>query len=373
MEKRKKASKTLDAKKKKLLQQVQTSYVTPGEPDAFAGADKLVRAARAEGLKPSSVRSWLKTQPAYTLHKPIRKNFKRNRVIVNGKDEQWQADLVDVQSLKESNDDYKYILTVIDVLSKYAWAVPLKDKRGQTLVEAFGTIFGEGRQPERLQTDAGTEFINKKFQDFLKSKGIEHFVTYNDPKAQIVERFNRTLKGRMWRYFDHANSIRYLDVLADLVKSYNNSFHRSIRMPPVLVTDFNAQDVWRTLYGKDIGKWRNVRFRFKVGDQVRLMKIKKTFEKGYMPNWTEEVFTITQRLRRIPPVYRVKEYDGTELKGTFYEDQLQKVEQKDDDLFRIENVVKSRGRGRQKEYLVHWKGWPNKYDQWIPASQIQLL
>ena len=92
-----------------------------------------------------------------------------------------------------------------------------------------------------------------------------------------------------------------------------------------------------------------------------------------MPNWTEEVFTITQRLRRIPPVYRVKEYDGTELKGTFYEDQLQKVEQKDDDLFRIENVVKSRGRGRQKEYLVHWKGWPNKYDQWIPASQIQLL
>ena len=79
--------------------------MTPGEPDAFAGADKLVRAARAEGLKPSSVRSWLKTQPAYTLHKPIRKNFKRNRVIVNGKDEQWQADLVDVQSLKESNDD----------------------------------------------------------------------------------------------------------------------------------------------------------------------------------------------------------------------------------------------------------------------------
>ena len=144
-------------------------------------------------------------------------------------------------------------------------------------------------------------------------------------------------------------------------------------MPPVLVTDFNDQDVWRTLYGKDIGKWRNVRFRFKVGDQVRLMKIRKTFEKGYMPNWTEEVFTITQRLRRIPPVYRVKEYDGTELKGTFYEDQLQKVEQKDDDLFRIENVVKSRGRGRQKEYLVHWKGWPNKYDQWIPASQIQLL
>ena len=92
-----------------------------------------------------------------------------------------------------------------------------------------------------------------------------------------------------------------------------------------------------------------------------------------MPNWTEEVFTITQRLRRIPPVYRVKEYDGTELKGTFYEDQLQKVEQKDDDLFRIENVVKSRGRGRQKEVSGALERWPNKYDQWIPASQIQLL
>ncbi|XP_048583960.1 uncharacterized protein LOC125563136 [Nematostella vectensis] len=108
-------------------------------------------------------------------------------------DEQWQTDLCDMQALRSYNDGYNYLLTVIDVLSKYAWVVPLKDKTGKRLVEAFESIFEGGRQPEKLQTDDGTEFKNRIFQPFLKSKRIQHFSTRSELKASVVERFNRTL------------------------------------------------------------------------------------------------------------------------------------------------------------------------------------
>ena len=215
---------------------------------------------------------------------------------MNGKDEQWQADLVDVQALKKDNDGYRFLLTVIDVLSKYAWVVPLKGKTGKSLVDAFDAIFKkDGRVPERLQTDAGIKYLNKKFQRFLTSNNVRHFVTCNETKAQIVERFNR--------YFTYQNGRRYVEALQGLVDGYNKAFHRSIGTAPERVTQSNAQEIWHRLYGKDfVKRSAQVRFKFKVGDKVRISKKKGIFEKGYLPNWTEEVFSIAQRLRRIPPV-----------------------------------------------------------------------
>ena len=129
--------------------------------------------------------------------------------------------------------------------------VPLKSKSGSALVAAFTDIFKQGRKPERLQTDEGTEFMNRSFQTFLKNHDVGHFVTYNETKAQVVERFNRTLKNILWRLFTMGSSYHYLDKLDNLVNdNYNQSVHRSIKMKPVDVTVFNAQDVWRTLYGK---------------------------------------------------------------------------------------------------------------------------
>ena len=227
------------------------------------------------------------------------------------------------------NDGYRFLLTVIDVLSKYAWVVPLKDKTGKSLVDALDVVFKkDGRVPERLQTDAGKEFLNKEFQRFLTSKNVLHFVTYNETKAQIVERFNRTLKNRMWRYFTFQNGRRYVEVLPSLVEGYNKAYHPSIGTAPERVTRINAQDIWHRFYGKDfVKRSTRVRFKFKVGDKVRISKKKGTFEKGYLPNWTEEVFSIALRLRRIPPVYRLREYDGTMLDGTFNEHELQRFQQ----------------------------------------------
>ena len=353
-------------------QLLQKLYYEVDRPSALGGVDKLYRAARRYGLKRTQVLDWLRQQPGYTLHKPARIRFRRNRVIVFDIDSQWQADLVDLQHLSQWNQGYKYLLTCIDVLSKYAWVVPLKSKTGASLVVAFESIFQEGRKPEKLQTDAGTEFKNKTFQTFLKKENVHHFVTYNETKAQVVERFNRTLKQLMWRMFTTNSSYHYLDQLDDLVNgNYNQSVHRSIKMRPADVNENNASEVWNNLY-RNLFK-KPTKYKFKVGDQVKISKHKRIFEKGYLPSWTEETFTVAQRLPRDPPVYRLKEADGDWIQGTFYEFELQKVIETEKHLFRIETILKRRGRGANKEVLVHWKGWPKKYDSWIPHNQLVAL
>ena len=172
----------------------------------------------------------------YTLHRPVRRRFKRNRVVVLGIDEQWQADLVDVSSLALHNGGPKCLLTCIDVFSKFAWAVPLKDKKGSSLVAALELILKSGRTPHRLQTDKGTEFTNRLVQSFLKKHDIYFFTTFNETKASVVERFNRTLKTKMWKYFTSKNTYDYRAVLPDLLKAYNAAFHRSIKRAPSSVT-----------------------------------------------------------------------------------------------------------------------------------------
>ena len=255
--------------------------------------------------------------------------------------------------------------------SKHAWAVAIKTKTGSALVAAFTKIFKQGRKPEVLQSDAGTEFKNKTFQTFLKKHGVRHFVTYNETKVQIIERFNRTLNQLMWRMFTTSSSYHHLDKLDSLVNdNYNQSVHRSIQMKPADVTVFNAQDAWRTLYGKQTP---SKKYKFNVGDQVKISKYKKVFEKGYLPSCTKETFTIAQRLPRNPPVYRLKEANGDLIQGTFYKTELQRVIEKSNHLFCIEKILKSRGKGKKKEVLVHWKGWPKSYDSWLPASQLVSL
>ena len=349
-------------------------YYDPGSVAGYGGVNRLVREAEKRGIKPAKTRRWLKSQLTYTLHRPAVRRFRTSRVVVQNIDDQWQADLVDMQFCWRQNDGFRYLVTVIDVLSKYAWVVPLKDKTGDSLIAAFDHIFKtSGRKPQRLQTDAGIEFLNRKFQAFLRRQGVHHFVTYNQTKAQIAERFNRTLKEKMWRYFQHVQKWRYIDVLPKLVWSYNHSVHRSIKMRPADVTWENMQQVWHTLYDGMMGERHQTVPAFQVGDEVRITKAKGTFQKGYEQNWTEEVFKVARvNTVRSPPVYSLVEEDGTPIKGTFYAQELQKVEVRERDVYRIEKVIRTRGRRRNKEFLVKWAGWPDKYNSWIRASTVQL-
>ena len=221
-------------------QPLRTVYFDPKRVGSYGGVDTLRRFTR---ISRKRVAEWLSEQDAYTLHKPARRHFKRRRVSVGGPRHQWQADLVDLSQLKKDNEGMAFLLTMIDVFSKVAWCVPMKNKSAASLVGALDSTFNIG-WPQTLQTDQGLEFLNTSVQALLKKHGIHHFSTHNaETKTSIVERFNRTLKTRMWRYFTKHQTSRYIDVLQDLVQSYNNTPHRSIGMAPSHVSYRNQEQV----------------------------------------------------------------------------------------------------------------------------------
>ena len=248
------------------------------------------------------------------------------------------------------NDGYRYLLVCIDVFSKYAWVIPLKNKTGPSLVDALKKILSSRRKPEKIFTDQGTEFLTRHVQAFMNEENIHLYNTYNETKASIVERLIRTLKIRMWRYFTAEKTMRYIDELPDIMYFYNHSVHRIIKTEPSLVTSKNEDKVWQMLYDNDVDNMQLVKYKFKMGDKVNC-KIKRKFEKGYLPNFSKEIFTISKQIPRHPPVYKLKDYDGEELQGTFYEPELQKII-KNDDVYEVEKFLKKRGMGKNAQYLV---------------------
>ena len=347
--------------------QLKRHYRDPDQPGSLGG---VARFAKAQGITVQRARRILEHDLGYTLHKPTRRHFPTLRVKVYGPDEQWAADLVDVQNIKRQNKGVHYLLTIIDVFSKYAWVRPIKKKTGVEVTSALKHVLEQsGRKPHTLQTDDGKEFYNKHVSNLLKEHGIRHFSTAGDTKASVVERFNRTFKQRLYRYMTTYNTPSYLSTLPTLIDGYNASFHRSIGMAPKEVNNDNAREVWERLYG-DKKKKKKKKAAFKVGDHVRLNKKHRPFKKGYLPGWTEEVFVVSKvRLDGNVAAYGIEEWDDTPIKGTFYEEDLQKVTTTDDDLFRIDSVVK-----RKKDtILVHWKGWPAKYDSWIDKKDLVSL
>ena len=185
---------------------------------------------------------------------------------------------MDISSLARFNKGYKFLLTCIDVFSKFAWVVPLKNKTGESLVNGFQSILDLGRSSEKLQTDKG-QFLNRNFQKFLKENNIHFFTTNSELKASVVERFNRTLKTRMWKYFIAKNNRVYIDNLQDIVHGYNNSYHRSIGRAPASVSLLSVGQVRRKLYGNSWTK-PGRKFKFNLGDQVRISKSRRTFQEG---------------------------------------------------------------------------------------------
>ena len=235
----------------------------------------------------------------------------QNEVFVNGIDKIWAADLVEMQAFSKFNRGVRYLLTVIDVFSKYGWMLPLKDKTGKSLADTFKEIFKKSkRKPEKLGTDKGREFFNKH----VKELGVELYSTENEEKSSAAERWNRTMKEKMFKYFTANNTNKYIDVLDEFVERYNNMRHSSIKMTPVEASKKeNEVRVYGNLY-PDLTR-RPMRAKDKIGDRVRIQKKKGLFEKGFTPNWTEEVFTISKIQRTNPVTYKITDYNDEKFKG----------------------------------------------------------
>ena len=289
-------------------------------------------------------------QLAEELHKPIRRKFKTRKVIVNHIDEIWSADLVFMDKLSKWNKGFKYLLTVIDVFSKFAWVKSLKDKKGSSITAAFADIIKKyKRKPEYLWVDKGSEFYNKTFKEWLLQNDIELYSTFNAGKAVIIERFHKTLKSKMYKQFTIQNNTIWYNIIDKLVDEYNVTKHNSIQLTPVEASKKKNQGtVYFNLYG-DIEALKQ-KPKFKIGDKVRISKYKrKVFDKGYTPNWTEEVFTVDKIQYTNPITYKLKDLRGEDIQGSFYEPELLKAKQ---EVFRIDKVI--RRDHKKKQALVSW-------------------
>jgi transposase InsO family protein len=299
----------------------------------YTGINPLIAAAAdSKKLKRRVITEWLTKQKSYTLHRPARINFERNKTLSKGIDYVWQSDLVDIQPLSKENSGFRYLLVVIDTFSRYAWVEPLKSKSGQEVVRGFREIFKSsvGRKPQKVCTDMGKEYLNKELQQFFNTNNIIHYSLASDTKASLAERFNRTLKELMWRYFTANKTRHYVDILPKLVEGYNRRKHRSIGIAPIKVNKSNEQQIWNKQFAAD-DETLQKQPKFKVGQTVRLSSKKGVFEKGYTGNWTKEIFTVgAVRKNQRQYLYDIIDpIDGETIKGGFYDYQLQLV--KDDD------------------------------------------
>ena len=233
------------------------------------------------------------------LHKPIIKKFDKRKVYSQFKDNIWEVDLADMQSLSRKNKGIKYLLYVTDLYSKYAFVIPLKDKKGISIANAFNKIIKQSnRKPNKIWVDQGGEFYNNVFEKWLSDNDIDIYSMYNEGKSVVTGRFIRTLKNKLYKHMTATGKNIYYNVLDDVVNTYNNTKHSTIKMKP---TDIKNN---KRVYIYEHNEEHN---RFKVRDRVRISRYKNIFAKGYAPNWSSEIFIVDEINDTVPYTYNLKD------------------------------------------------------------------
>ena len=298
-------------------------------------------------------------QSANELHKPTIIKFNKRKVYSSFKNNIWGVDLADMQLLSKFNKGFRFLLCVIDIFSKYAWVIPLKVKKVVSIVNAFKQILKEfSRKPNKIWVDKGSEFYNNYLKKWLRDNNIEMYSANNEGKSVIAERFIKTIKNKIYKYMTSISKTADIDKLDDIVKKCSNTHHKSIKMKPVDVKDNIYIDFKKEVNDKDP--------KFKISDHVRISKYKSIFAKGYMPNWSEEIFIISKIKNTVPWTYVLNDLNGKEIIGTFYEKELQATNQQE---FRVEKVPKKKG---HKSY-VKWNGYDNSFNSWIDKNDIKNI
>ena len=374
-------SNTLTPEVKKYLTK---QYYDPKFPGSFSGVDKFYTEINNRGkynLTRKDIEKWLQGQDTYTVNRSVQHNFKRNRVIVSGIDNQWDGDLMVLNSLAKYNNNYKYILLLIDIFSRYIWTVKMKTKTSEATINAMKQVFAKGRKPEILRTDKGRDFLSKPFKDFMKAEGVHQFSTQNETKANYAERAIKTIKSKLFKYMYANHTYKYIDALDSITEAYNNGYHSSIKMAPNNVNESNQSALWQQLYlpktadGKNKTKNIPKNFKFEIGDFVRISFLRKAFSREYDQKWSDEIFRVARRYKREGiPVYKLKDFNSTEdIQGTFYQQEMQKVDVPVDKLYQIDKILATKIKGGKRLYLVSWAGWPKQYNSYVSAKDIKHL
>ncbi|KAL3103959.1 hypothetical protein niasHT_030117 [Heterodera trifolii] len=320
-------------------------------------------------LKKAEFDDFLQRNTTYTLFKSKREKFRRLRTVPTGFMTDVQADLADFQALSRKNSGYRYLLLAVDVLSRRMFGSPVKSKRPADVKRAFEEVFDQmPKLPETLYTDRGLEFVAKPMKEFFAENGIKKYETSSKKKAAVAERAIRTLKTRLYKYFSANNTSAWVDVLPMFLSAINNSVCRATGLRPNEISDVNAREVWKRVYGEGLVP-ADKRPKIKAGETVRIPEPKHIFEKGYIPNYSDHVYTVDEARSTNPQHYLLKDYYGTKLKRKFYLPEITKVQVDENTMYRIEKKYKERMKDGKKEILVKFIGFPEKY--WVTHEDFE--
>jgi hypothetical protein len=360
-------------------------YHDPSSPAGFAGQKQLY--SEAIKIDPTitgkDVKHFLEGDRTYTLHRPRRVRFQRAKTIPSGIYTDIQADLAQMDKFARYNNGHKYILVAVCVLSKRLWAFPLKSKQYGDVSKGFDLLLADiPIKPWVIFTDRGKEFIlneKKKIKNahgkteiknvnYFDERGIDKYWSSTKTiKAALAERYIRILKARLYRYFSENGTMKWIDVLPKIVDAINHSPSRITGKAAVDVNFKNAQSIWEKVYGPAFHPPQRKQ-RHKKGEQVRLANYKEVFDRGYLPNWSDEIMEIAAVKKGNVDTYKIKDEADELFKGNFYAEDLGKTRKNEETTYRIEKVYGKRIRNGENQIRVKFFGFPNK--QWISSSDI---
>ena len=297
------------------------------------------------------------------LNKPVINKFERKKVIVNHIDEIHSCDLVDMSEYSRMNKGYKYIFANIDIFSKYSWSFPLKTKTIKEIKSCFEKIFKE-RKPSYIWSDQESAFFSKEILKFFEDNNVKIYYTYSNLKAFFIERFNRSLRELMMKEFVKNNNTLWYNILPNLIKTYNNRYHHTIKMKPIALNKANEKYIKNNFYTYDK---TNKITKLKINDLIRIsLKRRQLFDKpsGNI-KWSEELFKIYKINKSDVITYKIKDMNNEIIKGIFHEKELQKTK-KTSDRYIIEKILKT---NKNKMY-VKWRGYSSNFNSWIDKNSV---
>ena len=358
-----------------LKNQIQTAFTTPGNPIAFSTPDRV---SKHFNISPAKAREYLEEIDGYTLHREYKQPQRYNPYYVHNRREQTQADLIDISKIARSNNNVKFLLVIIDIMTKFLWVFPIKNKSGATMRAVLNRwLRGLGAdKPKILKTDRGLEFTCAPVQTLLQNANVEWQPAFGTLKACIAERVNKTLQILIYKYLTEKETLRYIDVLPNLVSTYNKRGHRTLEgMSPENAdkpeNEAQVQAIFHSRYTQ-AGALRPVKSKYRVGDIVRVKTEPKKISssaRAYAEQFHGEYFRIVRINRTLPvPLYYLRSTDsGDFIDGGFYANELQRQR---GDVYKIEQVLQERRRGRRRELLVKWKYFGPRWNSWVNANDV---
>ena len=297
----------------------QHNYYNPKYVGSFSGLTSF----NLPKVSKRKTENYLTSQKTYSLFKPVIRKFKRRKVICRLKYHTLEMDLVDMVSLSRQNKGVRYLLTCIDCYSRFGFVRLLKTKKASPVVDALASILNCTKNKTKfISADQGTEFFNKSMSNFLDKRKITLYYSKNKSiKASLIERWNRTIQNRLYRYMYANNTKKYISVVQDLVNSYNATTHKTLGMAPKDVTNKHSEYLWNKNYTFIERK----PVKFKIGDRVLVSNKKEQFQKGYKQTWKDTIYTVVDILNTTPWTYQIVNDNGNYVKKKFYEHELNKI------------------------------------------------